>query len=167
MTHPFERVSTNVCGAWETHSPAETFQLGFNIGQSLADPMIFLLQGELGTGKTVFAKGLVCGLGHSDPNDVTSPSFTLINEYDMRMKVYHLDLYRLETAKEIATLELEEVFSNQAVVIVEWAERLQWRNIENATAVTFFDLGNDDRKIEIRPFRSGFEATGEETTPNP
>jgi tRNA threonylcarbamoyladenosine biosynthesis protein TsaE len=90
----------------------------------LTEPAIVFLEGNLGAGKTVFAKGLICGLGQADPDDVPSPSFTLINEYDLRLKAYHIDLYRLETREELRSLDLEEIFAQPAVILVEWAEKL-------------------------------------------
>jgi tRNA threonylcarbamoyladenosine biosynthesis protein TsaE len=138
-----------------THSHQETFDLGYSIGQSLQRPQIFFLEGNLGTGKTVFAKGLVCGLGLADPDDVPSPSFTLINEYPLRFKVYHIDLYRLDTLRDMQSLDLEEIFAEPAVILVEWAEKvpLQAFGVEQAVRVKIEDLGGNDRKIEIHKFQ--------------
>lgn len=135
-----------------THSFQETFDLAFSIGQALIQPTIFFLEGNLGVGKTVFAKGLICGLGQSDPDDVTSPSFTLINEYRLRLKVFHLDLYRLETREDLRSLDLDEIFSEPGIVIVEWAEKLEMPDRDNVVRVRIEDLGNDDRRIEILPY---------------
>ena len=138
-------------GTTITHSRDETFQLGVSLGRSLISPGVFLLKGHLGTGKTVFAKGVICGLGCPDPDDVTSPSFTLINEYVLRLKVYHVDLYRLETIGDLHTLDLEEVFAEPAIVIVEWAEKLKDLAPKQAVWVCLTDLGDDIRRIEIQP----------------
>jgi tRNA threonylcarbamoyladenosine biosynthesis protein TsaE len=143
MTLPF--------GPTITHSPLETFQLAFCMGESLTEPVTFFLEGNLGAGKTVFAKGLICGLGQPDPDDVSSPSFTLINEYRLRFRVFHVDLYRLETRRDLNSLDLEEIFAEPAIIIVEWAEKLDLPYLENVILVRIEDLGNDDRKIEIRP----------------
>jgi tRNA threonylcarbamoyladenosine biosynthesis protein TsaE len=139
-------------GSTVTHSHQETFDLGYAIGQFLQRPEIFFLEGNLGTGKTVFAKGLVCGLGLADPDDVPSPSFTLVNEYPLRFKVYHIDLYRLETPRDMQSLDLEEIFAEPAVILVEWAEKVapQAFGVEQAVRVKIEDLGEDERKIEIR-----------------
>ena len=142
----------NAFGTTVTSSREETFQLGFSLGCSLTIPEVFLLKGQLGSGKTVFAKGLICGLGCPDPDDVPSPSFTLINEYSLRFKVYHVDLYRLETVEELHTLDLEEIFAEPAVVIVEWAEKLKDPVPQHATLVCLADLGGDTRSIEIQPW---------------
>lgn len=136
-----------------THSADETFQLGYSVGRSLSEPCVFLLEGQLGSGKTVFAKGLICGLGCPDPDDVTSPSFTLINEYRFRLRIFHVDLYRLETAKDLYSLDLEEIFAEPAVVIVEWAEKLKNLAPDNAIQICFEDLGEDRREIKAQSWK--------------
>jgi tRNA threonylcarbamoyladenosine biosynthesis protein TsaE len=141
-----------VFGTTVTLSREETFQLGYSVGRALAEPCVFLLEGQLGSGKTVFTKGLICGLGCPDPDDVTSPSFTLINEYLLRLKVYHVDLYRLETANDLHSLDLEEIFAEPAVVIVEWAEKLRNLAPDNAIRVCIEDLGDDRREIKVQPW---------------
>jgi tRNA threonylcarbamoyladenosine biosynthesis protein TsaE len=130
-----------------THSAQETFDLSYSLGQSLTGPALVLLEGNLGAGKTVFAKGLICGLGHPDPDDIPSPSFTLVNEYDLRLKVYHIDLYRLEGAEDLRTLELEEIFGEPAIILVEWAEKLGKEFQTGAILVKIEDLGEENRRI--------------------
>lgn len=136
-------------GTTVSHSSQQTFELAKSLGESLTEPAIFFLEGNLGTGKTVFAKGLICGLGQPDPDDVPSPSFTLINEYDLRFKVFHIDLYRLETREDLRSLELEEIFAQSAVILVEWAEKLGDLDLPGVVRVNIEDLGNDERRIEI------------------
>lgn len=110
-------------GEFITHSPEETFEIARNIGERLKGGEIFLLSGELGAGKTVFAKGLAAGLD-IDPSDVTSPTFTLINAHEGRLRFYHIDLYRLESDSRL-DLGLEEIFEDEkGAVVIEWAERL-------------------------------------------
>lgn len=138
-------------GTTVSHSSQQTFELAKSLGESLAEPAIFFLEGNLGTGKTVFAKGLICGLGQPDPDDVPSPSFTLINEYDLRFKAFHIDLYRLETREDLRSLELEEIFAQPAVILVEWAEKLGNLDLPGVVRVKIDDLGNDERRIEIGP----------------
>lgn len=138
-------------GTTITHSFQETFDLARRLGESLNEPAIFFLEGNLGAGKTVFAKGLICGVGQPDPDDVPSPSFTLINEYDLRLKVFHIDLYRLETREDLRSLDLEEIFDQPAVILVEWAEKLGGPDLSGIVKVRIEDLGNDDRRIEIGP----------------
>jgi tRNA threonylcarbamoyladenosine biosynthesis protein TsaE len=134
-----------------THSAEETFALAYSLGESLAGPTLLLLEGNLGAGKTVFAKGLICGLGHPDPDEIPSPSFTLVNEYDLRLKVYHIDLYRVEGAEDLRTLELEEIFGEPAVILVEWAEKLGKEFQSRAILVKIQDLGEENRRILISP----------------
>ena len=120
------------------------------MGQTVEGPAMFLLDGSLGVGKTVFCKGMVCGLGLEDPDEVTSPSFTLINEYRVRLPVFHLDLYRVEPGPDLETLGLEEILDRQAVILVEWPVKLRERDRQGATRVGFVDLGGESRRIEVR-----------------
>ncbi len=113
-------------GVWTTESPDETFEVGRALGEKLSGGEILLLGGPLGAGKTVFVKGLASGLG-VDPEEVSSPSFTLVNRYDEgRLVLYHLDLYRLaEGAAAAHAVDLEELLSDErAVIVIEWAERM-------------------------------------------
>ena len=106
---------------FQTSSEDETIALGERIAAQLPSRAVVLLIGNLGAGKTTLAKGIVKGLGAAAPEEVTSPTFTLIHEYSP--KVYHIDLYRLDTAAELATLGLDEIFDRDAVVLIEWGER--------------------------------------------
>ena len=140
----------NAPSQFVTHSAEETFELAYQIGESLSASTVFLLEGDLGAGKTVFAKGIAAGLD-IDPADVNSPTFTLVNAHDGRMRLYHLDLYRLEGEwEEIYSLGLDEMLSEKnAVVLLEWAERLGKFDIPNATRIQIFDAGDDARRIVI------------------
>ena len=93
----------------ETRSPEETIAFGRDLAKELQPPCLVLIEGELGSGKTTLVKGLVAGLGAGREEEVTSPSFTLVHEYGGAHKVYHVDLYRVETEAELATLGLEEL----------------------------------------------------------
>jgi tRNA threonylcarbamoyladenosine biosynthesis protein TsaE len=106
-----------------TRHERETFRLAEDLARSLSGDEVLLLTGELGAGKTVFAKGLAAGLGVADPNQVCSPSYTLVNVYQGRVPVFHIDLYRLGSGAEIEDLGWED-YLGEGVVIVEWAERL-------------------------------------------
>ncbi len=106
-----------------SHSPAETEALGERLGRAAPRGLVIALSGDLGAGKTQFVRGLARGLGIS--NRVHSPTFTLVNEYGGgRLKLFHLDLYRLETAEQILSAGIEEYLSPDGVSVVEWAERL-------------------------------------------
>jgi tRNA threonylcarbamoyladenosine biosynthesis protein TsaE len=134
-------------GEFTTHSPEETFELARNIGERLNGGEVFLLQGELGAGKTVFAKGLAAGLG-IDPSDVTSPTFTLINAHEGRRRFYHIDLYRLESDSRF-DLGLEEIFEDKnGVVAIEWPERLS-QTPTHRIAVELDYLSDSDRRVVI------------------
>jgi tRNA threonylcarbamoyladenosine biosynthesis protein TsaE len=112
-------------GEWQSHDAGETLALGHQVGVQLSGGEILLLDGPLGAGKTVFVKGLAAALG-IDPEEVTSPSFTLVNPYVGRLPFFHLDLYRLDEGAAAAhAVDLEELLSDErAVVVIEWAERL-------------------------------------------
>ncbi|MCL6507017.1 MAG: tRNA (adenosine(37)-N6)-threonylcarbamoyltransferase complex ATPase subunit type 1 TsaE [Bryobacteraceae bacterium] len=108
---------------FRTRSEEETIAAGEEIGRELAPGTVILLIGELGAGKTTLAKGIVKGLGAGQPEDVSSPTFTLIQEYGEGTKVYHIDLFRIESLREAEGLGLEELLLRPAVVLVEWGER--------------------------------------------
>lgn len=109
--------------ARRTNSEDETLALGVEIGRRLPRGAVVLLIGELGAGKTTLAKGIVKGLGAAEPDEVTSPTYTLIHEFGRDPRVYHIDLYRLDSASEAAALGLDELIDGRAVVLVEWGER--------------------------------------------
>lgn len=106
---------------YRTASEEETIALGERLAAMLPRRAVVLLTGELGAGKTTLAKGIVKGLGAAAPEEVSSPTFTLIHEYGPR--VCHVDLYRLEDERDAATLGLEDIFDRETVVLVEWGER--------------------------------------------
>jgi len=127
----------------------ETFELGRVTARGLRGGELVLLEGDLGLGKTVFARGIAAGLGVA-PEDVSSPSFTLIQEYrGGRLVLYHVDLYRMNSDEEIATLGLEEILDSSAVVIVEWGDKLSPRQRQDAIVVRFHDVGEGSRRIEV------------------
>src|ERR1700722_14397158 len=101
----------------KTHSSEETIERGREIGARLKAPVLILLSGDLGAGKTTLTKGIASGLGAAEVDEVTSPTFTLVHKYDGRAVVYHVDLYRIGDAHDLETLGLEDVFSEHAAVI--------------------------------------------------
>ena len=107
-----------------THSTEETIALGRGIAAELKAPALVLLSGDLGAGKTTLTKGIASGLHAAKEEDITSPTFTLVHRYEGETRVYHVDLYRIGDAHDFETLGLEDVFSEQAVVLVEWPERM-------------------------------------------
>ncbi|HEX9423114.1 MAG TPA: tRNA (adenosine(37)-N6)-threonylcarbamoyltransferase complex ATPase subunit type 1 TsaE [Pyrinomonadaceae bacterium] len=110
---------------WQTYNAEETFNLGKQIGAQLSGGEILLLHGPLGAGKTIFVKGVAAALD-IDPEEVTSPSFTLVNPHEGRLPLFHIDLYRLDEGATAAhAVDLEELLTDErAVVAIEWAERL-------------------------------------------
>lgn len=133
-------------------TPEETFELGEMIGESLTGGEMILLKGTLGAGKTLFTKGIVNSLEY-DIDEVTSPSFTLVNHYEAKFDVYHLDLWRLDDDSDIAfAVGLDEILENeQAIVIIEWSEKL--KNIRYSEKTLEIELegdGDDPRKISVK-----------------
>src|SRR5216110_1194951 len=130
-------------------SEQQTYNVAKELAAGLKLPAHILLHGDLGAGKTVFAKGLADGFGVADVDEVSSPTFTLINQYAGRARIYHIDLYRIETGA-LDGLGLEEIFDDsQAAVIVEWAERLGKFETPGAVRVILSYVDEHSRKIDI------------------
>jgi tRNA threonylcarbamoyladenosine biosynthesis protein TsaE len=133
-----------------SNSEAETFRVGRELAESMTPPAHILLYGDLGAGKTAFTRGLAEGFGLQQSEDVSSPTFTLINEYRGRVKIYHIDLYRIENGK-LEGLGLDEIFDEpNAAVIVEWAERLGDFRTPGAVQVFLEYVDEGSRRIEIK-----------------
>jgi tRNA threonylcarbamoyladenosine biosynthesis protein TsaE len=128
---------------FSTASQEETIELGRRIARGLPPKALVLLIGNLGAGKTTLAKGMIEGLGAAQPDEVTSPTFTLIHEYG-NGHVYHIDLYRLDTKAEVETLGLDELLDREAVVLIEWGERFMDLWPEHRTEIRI--TGSDDRR---------------------
>ncbi len=107
-----------------TASVAETIALGRRIGEQISQGDVLALVGRLGAGKTHLAKGIAIGLGVVDERGVNSPTFVLVNEYDGRLPIHHIDAYRLSSADELAALGFEEMLADPCVVLIEWADRV-------------------------------------------
>jgi len=133
---------------FETHGEDETIELGRRIAATLPKRAVVLLIGNLGAGKTTLAKGIISGLGAAEPEDVTSPTFTLIHEYG-EGRAYHIDLYRLDRPEQVATLGLDEIFDREAVVLIEWGERFPQLLPEDRIEIRIEPLNEDSRRIEI------------------
>jgi len=132
-----------------TGSSEETIRWGRAFAKRLQPPVLVLLTGDLGTGKTTLTKGLVSGLGAAGENDVTSPHFTLVHVYGKRMKVYHADLYRIESFHDFETLGMEDVFASPAIVILEWSEKFPLPAPWPLVRVRLEHLGGDARRITV------------------
>lgn len=127
--------------------------MGERLARELPAGATVLLIGNLGAGKTTLAKGIVQGLGAAAADDVSSPTFTLIHEYGSPAAVYHVDLYRLESAREAAGLGLEELFDSPAMVIVEWGERFLELMPAERVEIRLRALEGDGREIDVRVSR--------------
>jgi len=148
--------SNNLIGHLVSRSPTETFNLGKQFGEQLSGGEIVLLSGPLGAGKTIFVKGLASALG-VDPEEVTSPSFTLVNPYAGKFPLFHIDLYRLEEGAAAAhAVDLDELLNDErAVIVIEWAERLgQYPLPANVWRISITGDGETARNIAIAPVRT-------------
>jgi tRNA threonylcarbamoyladenosine biosynthesis protein TsaE len=137
---------------YESKSAEETVELGREIASRLPKQAVVLLIGNLGAGKTTLAKGIVSGLGAAEPDDVTSPTFTLIHEYGRSSSgavAYHIDLYRLDRAEEVARLGLDEIFDREAVVLIEWGERFPALMPPERIEIRLEALNADERRISV------------------
>ncbi|MHB8501768.1 MAG: tRNA (adenosine(37)-N6)-threonylcarbamoyltransferase complex ATPase subunit type 1 TsaE [Candidatus Acidiferrales bacterium] len=132
-----------------THSSEETTSWGREFANKLTPPVLVLLTGELGSGKTTLTKGIVAGLGAAREEEVTSPTFTLVHVYGNSAKVYHADLYRIESLHDFETLGLEDVFAKPAVVILEWSERFPLPSPWPQVRIRLEHLGGDARRLSV------------------
>jgi tRNA threonylcarbamoyladenosine biosynthesis protein TsaE len=131
----------------ETHSAEETIARGREIGAELKPPVLVLLSGDLGAGKTTLSKGIAAGAGAAREDEVTSPTFTLVHKYEGKTRVYHVDLYRIGDLHDLETLGLEDIFSENAIVIVEWPERLKLRTDWPVVRIGLEHVSEEVRKI--------------------
>lgn len=131
-----------------THSAEETVAFGRTLVELLAPPKMVLLRGDLGAGKTTLVKGIAAAFEAAAEEDVTSPTFTLVHEYrGPRANLYHIDLYRIDTPRELDTLGLEDLRSENSVLLIEWGEkfpRLEW-DVE----IDLERTGESGRRIRI------------------
>lgn len=132
-----------------THSAEETIAKGREIAGKLRPPVLVLLKGDLGSGKTTLTKGIISGLGAAREEDVTSPTFNLIHEFHNHCKVYHVDLYRVETFHDLESLGLEDALSEKAIVIIEWPERFTFRTDWPTVEIRLEHAGGDSRHMTI------------------
>jgi tRNA threonylcarbamoyladenosine biosynthesis protein TsaE len=135
---------------YHTQSEEQTIALGEALAADLPAQAVVLLIGNLGAGKTTLAKGIVKGLHASEPDDVSSPTFTLIHEYGS--SVYHVDLYRLDTPAQVASLGLEEIFDRPAIVLIEWGERFPELMPKERIEIRLRSTGEDSREIEVSTY---------------
>jgi tRNA threonylcarbamoyladenosine biosynthesis protein TsaE len=133
-----------------TRSAEETTELGRRLAAELAPPKLVVLRGELGTGKTTLIKGIAEGFQAASQENVTSPTFTLIHEYrGPGVIVYHVDLYRVDTPRELETLGLDDLFDENSVVLIEWGEKFARLLRECDVEITIERLGENERKVVV------------------
>jgi tRNA threonylcarbamoyladenosine biosynthesis protein TsaE len=132
-----------------THSAEETIAWGRELAKRLQPPVLVLLSGELGSGKTTLTKGIVAGLNAATEDEVTSPTFTLVHEYGAGKNVFHGDLYRIESFHDFETLGLEDVFANPAIVILEWSEKFPLKTPWPQIRLHLQHLGGESRLITV------------------
>ena len=138
-----------------THSAEETIALGRKLAAMLAPPKLILLRGELGAGKTTLVKGIAEGFHAASADNVTSPTFTLVHEYHgPEVSVYHIDLYRVDTPRQLETLGLDDLIAENSVLLVEWGEKFPRLQRDQNAEITLERVGNertgDERRIQWR-----------------
>ena len=132
----------------ETHSPEETIAYGHALAGELTPPLIILLRGDLGAGKTTLVKGIAEGFHAARAEDVTSPTFTLIHEYrGPRAVLYHIDLYRIDTERELETLALDDLLAPASILLIEWGEKFARLRRDRDIEITLERLGDNGRRI--------------------
>ena len=132
---------------FETHSAEETIELGRQLAREL-QPGIVLLRGDLGAGKTTMVKGIAEAFHAAAAEDVTSPTFTLIHEYrGPQFNLYHIDLYRVDTQRELDTLALDDLMDPQNILLIEWGEKFERFRREKDAEIAIEHLGGDRRRI--------------------
>jgi tRNA threonylcarbamoyladenosine biosynthesis protein TsaE len=133
-----------------THSADETIALGRTLAGMLAPPKLVLLRGDLGAGKTTLVKGIATAFQAASEEDVTSPTFTLIHEYrGPDVNLFHLDLYRIDTPRQLETLGIDDLISDNSVLLVEWGEKFARFERERDVEIVLERVGENDRQIRI------------------
>jgi len=137
-----------------TKSGADTIEVGRKLARLLAPPQLLVLRGDLGTGKTTLVKGIAQALDAAEPDEVTSPTFTLLHEYDGALdgkpvKLFHLDVYRIEGERQLETLGLDELLTPDALVLVEWGEKFKSIRKKATGEIAIAPAGGDARKITV------------------
>jgi tRNA threonylcarbamoyladenosine biosynthesis protein TsaE len=137
-----------------TQSGAETIEVGRKLASLLVPPQLLVLRGDLGTGKTTLVKGIAEALGAAEADEVTSPTFTLVHEYDgaregQPVKLFHLDLYRLDGERQLEALGLDELLTPDALVLVEWGEKFKSIRKKATGEIAVSSAGGDTRRITV------------------
>jgi len=136
-------------GTTLTASAEETLAFGRRLAADIRPPLLIFLSGDLGAGKTTLAKGIISGLGAAREEDVTSPTFNLVHEFRGAVRVFHIDLYRIESRADLETLGIDDVFASPAIVLVEWPEKWSIASDWPALRIRLSVLPNARHSIEI------------------
>jgi len=133
-----------------THSAEETVAFGRTLAELLSPPRIVLLRGDLGAGKTTLVKGIAEGFQAASEEDVTSPTFTLVHEYrGPRANLYHIDLYRIDTPRQLETLGLDDLVASNSILLIEWGEKFPRFVHERDVEIALERAGENTRQIRI------------------
>jgi len=133
-----------------THSPQETIALGRTLVGLLTPPKIVLLRGDLGAGKTTLVKGIAAGFAAASEDDVTSPTFTLVHEYrGPGANLYHIDLYRVDTQRQLETLGLDDLIAENSILLIEWGEKFPRFVRERDVEIALERVGESERKVSV------------------
>ncbi|HEY6348130.1 MAG TPA: tRNA (adenosine(37)-N6)-threonylcarbamoyltransferase complex ATPase subunit type 1 TsaE [Candidatus Angelobacter sp.] len=136
--------------SFTTHSAEETTALGQQLAGEISPGSVVLLRGDLGAGKTTLVKGIAEGFHAAAAEDVTSPTFTLIHEYrGSGVTLYHIDLYRIDTQRELDTLALDDLMEPDNILLIEWGEKFERFKREREVEIAIEHLGGDDRRITL------------------
>ncbi len=137
-------------GEYTTHSADDTIALGRRLARELKPPQTVVLRGDLGAGKTTLVKGIAEGFRAASQDDVTSPTFTLIHEYHgPAVNLFHIDLYRIETERELETLGLDDLLGDSNILLIEWGEKFPRFERERHVEIRFKRMGEDERRIRV------------------
>jgi tRNA threonylcarbamoyladenosine biosynthesis protein TsaE len=137
-----------------THSAEQTIAFGIQLAATLAPPLVVLLRGDLGAGKTTLVKGIAEGFGAARAEDVTSPTYTLIHEYrgeyrGERATLYHIDLYRIDTERELQTLGLDDLLAPDCILLIEWGEKFPRFQRDQNVEIALERTGESVRRIQV------------------
>ncbi len=133
-----------------THSAEETIAFGRTLTRLLAPPKLVLLRGDLGAGKTTLIKGIAAAFEAASEDDVTSPTFTLVHEYRGPLaNLYHIDLYRVDTPRQLETLGLDDLIAEDSVLLIEWGEKFSRFVRDRDVEISLERVGENDRKIQV------------------
>ena len=142
---------TSISESVLTHSPEETVEFGRRLAEKLRTPMVVLLRGDLGAGKTTLVKGISEGLHAAKSEDVTSPTFTLVHEYrGGEVTLFHVDLYRIDTQKELETIALDDLMDANSILLIEWGEKFARFREERDVEIAIERVGESERRIVVK-----------------